>query len=86
MLLEGVEDFGGIWGLSAHDTGQKEHNPHKNGEHAAHCAFACTAMIIDSRKVSTVAILSKAYEPRDFAGTKEVSVGPLRRPPRHFSI
>ncbi len=86
MSLEDVGGFGGNVGLSADDIGQTEHHPHKKGEHAAHCAFACTAMIIDSRKVSAVAIMSKAYEPREFAGTKEVSVGPLRRPPRHFSI
>lgn len=86
MTVEQIENVGDIWRLLTNQVGQTEHHPHEKGDHAAHCAFACIAMIIESRKVVATADLSKAYEPQELAGTKETDVGPLRRPPRHLSI
>ena len=85
MSAEHIGNVGDIWRLSASQSGPTEHPPHEEGDHVAHCAFACVAMIIDSRKVVATADLSKAYEPRELAGTKETDVGPLRRPPKHLS-
>lgn len=86
MTLENIENPGDAWRLLTSQSGQTEPHPHEEGDHVAHCAFACIAMIIDSRKVVAAADLSKAYEPRELAGTKEADRGPLRRPPKHLSI
>ncbi len=81
-----IESVGDVWRFLTNGSGQAEHHPHEKGDHEAHCAFSCTAMIIDSRKADATTDLSKAFEPRELAGTKETDVGPLRRPPRHLSI
>ena len=86
MSAASIDSVGDIWRFLADQSGQTEHHPHEKGDHAAHCAFACTAMIIDSRKVVATADLSKAYEPQELAGIREIDVGPLRRPPKHLSI
>lgn len=71
---------------SPDNQGHTNHYPQGTGDHAAHCAFACTAMIANFRAVPLPTAPSNAYQPAVNTGAKELRVAPLCRPPRYLPI